>query len=90
MLDEIKNYLNITWEDADIDKKLTSMIEESKKVINSLMGVEIDFDVDLEQKELLKNRIRYAYNNALECFEDNFKSEILRLQFQEGVKAYEK
>ena len=66
MLDEIKNYLNITWEDADIDKKLTSMIEESKKAINGLMGVEIDFDVDLEQKELLKNRIRYLMM-LIEC-----------------------
>nr|DAF59944.1 MAG TPA: Head Tail Connector Protein [Siphoviridae sp. ctGz830] len=90
MLEEIKNYLNITWEDEDIDNKLKSLIEQSKQSIKNLMGADIDFTKNLEMKELLFNRVRYAYNNAIEYFESNFAHEILRLQLQEGVKKLEK
>ena len=54
------------------------------------MGADIDFTKNLEMKELLFNRVRYAYNNAIEYFESNFAHEILRLQLQEGVKKLEK
>ena len=90
MLEEIKNYLNITWEDEDIDNKLKSLIEQSKQSIKNLMGADIDFTKKLEMKELLFKRVRYAYNNAIEYFESNFAHEILRLQLQEGVKKLEK
>jgi hypothetical protein len=36
---------------------------------------------------LLLDYCRYAYNNALEYFEENFRAQILRLQLLEGVKA---
>lgn len=84
MLQELKRYLNITWEDEDIDAKLNNLISESKQAINGLMGVEVDFE-KAEFRELLFNRIRYAYNNALEYFEDNFSKEILRYQLSVGV-----
>lgn len=85
MLQEIKNYLSITWNDTDIDTKLEKMIVESKKAISGLMGIDIDFDNDEEMKELLKNRVRYAYNNSLEFFEENFHDVILKLQLKVGV-----
>lgn len=36
---------------------------------------------------LLLDYCRYAYSNALEYFEENFRAQILRLQLLEGVKA---
>lgn len=89
MLDEIKRYLNITWQDQGIDSKLLDLLEQSKQAITSLMGVEIDFEENAELRELLFNRVRYAYNNSLEYFDLNFAPDILRLQLQEGVKASE-
>lgn len=90
MLEDLKNYLNITWEDDDIDKKLNNLIEESERSLNRIFGVDIDYSDNLEARELLFNRIRYAYNNALEYFETNFSKEILRISLLEGVNSLEK
>lgn len=85
MLNEIKKYLSITWKDEDIDEKIEMLLTQSKAAIASLTGTEIDFENDQEAKELLFNRVRYAYNNALEYFESNFQKEILRLQLREAA-----
>lgn len=86
MLDELKNYLNISWQDELIDNKLTQLVNESKAVLNHLMGVDLDYEQDQEAKELLFNRIRYAYNNALDEFEKNFAQVILRKQLIVGIR----
>ena len=89
MLEDIKKYLNISWEDDLIDEKLKELINQSKASIKALGGVEVDFDKDTIAKELLFNRVRYAYNNSLEYFEENFHSEILRWQLMKGVAEVE-
>lgn len=89
MLNEIKKYLSITWQDEDIDSKLEMLLAQSKAAITSLTGTVIDFETNQEAKELLFNRVRYAYNNALEYFETNFQKEILRLQLREAVVVNE-
>lgn len=89
MLEDVKKYLNISWEDALIDEKLKELINQSKTSIKALGGVEVDFDKDTIAKELLFNRVRYAYNNSLEYFEENFHSEILRWQLMKGVEEVE-
>ena len=89
MIEKLKQYLNISWEDDELDKKLINLLEQSKNALTSLMGVSINFEEDEELEELLFNRVRYSYNNSLEYFEENFKSEILRLQLQKGVEALE-
>ena len=89
MLEDIKKYLNISWEDDLIDEKLKELINQSKTSIKALGGVEVDFDKDTIAKELLFNRVRYAYNNSLEYFEENFHPEILRWQLMKGVGEVE-
>lgn len=86
MLDELKNYLNISWQDELIDNKLTQLVNESKAVLNHLMGIDLDYEQDQEAKELLFNRVRYAYNNALDEFEKNFAQVILRKQLIVGIR----
>lgn len=90
MLQEVKTYLCITWEDEDLDRRVTELIEQSKAALLNLTDAQLDFNSDKEARELLFNRIRYAYNNAIEYFESNFASEILRMQLREGVKKLEK
>ena len=86
MLDEVKRALAITWEDEGIDLRINELIKQSQSAIDELLGVEIDYTSNLIAKELMINRIRYAYNNALEYFETNFQKEILRLQLMIGVQ----
>lgn len=85
MLDAVKDYLKITWDDEDA--ALQSLIERGKAYLNDLTGAELDFDSNGPARSLLLDYCRYVYNNASEYFEENFASELLRLQLQMGVKA---
>ena len=85
MLNAVKVYLKITWDDEDA--ALQSIIERGKAHLNDLTGVELDFGSDGPARSLLLDYCRYVYNNASEYFEENFASELLRLQLQMGVKA---
>lgn len=85
MLQAVKDYLKITWDDEDA--LLQAIIERGKAYLNDLTGSELDFDTDGQPKSLLLDYCRYVYNNASEYFEENFASELLRLQLQIGVKA---
>ena len=80
LLEQLKERLKITWDDEDI--LLINMLERAEKSLNALMGVELNYNTPGPAQELLLERCRYDYNNALEYFEQNFAREILRLQLQ--------
>lgn len=86
LLLEVKDYLKITWEDED--NYLQGIINRGKNYLKQLTGTELDFEVEGQPKALLLDYCRYAYNNALEYFEENFHKELRRLILQEAVKEY--
>jgi len=79
LLERLKERLKITWDDEDI--LLINILERAEKSLNALMGVELNYNIPGPAQELLLERCRYDYNNALEYFEQNFAREI-RLQLQ--------
>jgi len=83
LLDDAKQYLKITWDDED--SVLTTLINRGKAKLNMLIGAELDFEAEGQARSLLFDFVRYAYNNASEYFEENFREEILRLQLMTGV-----
>lgn len=83
MLQDVKDYLEITW--SDEDAALTSLITRGQAYLNNLAGADLDFNSGLPLS-LLLDYCRYVYNNAREYFEENFAGEILRLQIQVGVE----
>lgn len=89
LLDEVKNYLDITWDDNETDLKLNGMIERGKKYLNRVAGKELDFEVEDKPKELLFDYCRYVRSNALEMFQQNYLHELLSLQMDAEVEAYE-
>ena len=84
LLEKVKEYLKIGWDDED--SNLTGIIERGKSNLQELTGTTLDFEVEGQPRALLLDYCRYAYNSALEYFEDNFHKEIVRLQLQEAVK----
>ncbi len=86
MLQEVKEYLKITWDDED--NYIQGIFNRGKDYLNNLTGTELDFEVEGQPKALLLDYCRYAYNNALEYFEENFHRELRRLIIQEAVKEY--
>ena len=85
MLQAVKNYLKITWNDED--SHIQGIIDRGQAYLNDLTGAELDYETDGQPKALLLDYCRYVYNNASEYFEENYSKEILRLQLQEGIKA---
>ena len=85
MLQAVKDYLKVTWNDED--SHIQGIIDRGQAYLNDLTGAELDFEADGPPKTLLLDYCRYVYNNASEYFEENFAREILRLQLQEGIKA---
>lgn len=86
LLDDLKSELKITWNDEDA--KLDKIISKGKAFIQGLTGTTLDFEIVGEPNTLLLEYCRYDYNNAVEYFEENFSSRLMRLQYTEEIKAY--
>lgn len=86
VLVQLKNYLDITWNDAATDSKLSGILERAEAILRSYAGTEIDF-TDKGEKQLLFDLCRYIRSNALEDFKVNFSSELIMLRAKYQVEA---
>lgn len=89
LLQDTKDYLDIRWDDATTDSKLTGIIKRGMKYLNSVAGGELDYSEEDKPKELLLDYCRYVRSNALEEFQKNYLHELLSLQMDEEVKRHE-
>ena len=88
LLDDVKNYLDITYEDLESDIKLSGIIARGMKYLNTVAGAELDYTVEDKPRELLFDYCRYVRSNALDEFAINYQHELLSLQIQQEVKTY--
>ncbi len=72
LLNDVKNYLDITWTDESTDKKVTGIIERGMNFLSRKSGKELDFIIEGLPKELLLEYCRYARNGILNEFLVNF------------------
>lgn len=89
LLNDIKNYLDITWEDEAGDAKLSGIIERGIKYIDGVAGQEMDYTIEDKPMELLFDYCRYARSHALDVFQINYLHELNTLQIVQEVAAYE-
>lgn len=89
LLEAVKNYLDITWNDSAGDEKLSGIISRGMKYINSVAGTELDYTSEDKPRELLFDYCRYVRSNALNEFAVNYQHELLALQISQEVKNYE-
>ena len=87
MLEEIKKYLAITWNDDITNSNVQSSIDEGEYYLSNIVGSTINFDVDKNARSLLKDYCRYVRNYSLEYFEINFRNKILKLQLEYANKT---
>ena len=87
LLKDIKDYLNITWEDERTDKNITGMIKRGMTYLQKVAGVSsLNFTEEDSPRALLFDYVRYANSQALEMFETNFQSELLSLNLEYQTK----
>ena len=88
MLTAVRNYLDITWADAEGDTKLTGIIGRGIAYIDRIAGRAQDYTVPGSAQALLYDYCRYARSNALEDYQRNFLHELNALQLSEGVAMF--
>lgn len=86
MLDELKSYLDFTWDDEDRERKIESYMKSSIQYLNEVAGTKIDFDTDLVARELLFNRVLYLDSKALPDFNENYSDMMNELRYHYSVK----
>lgn len=80
LLTELINYLDITWELTDNEKKkLLGMANRGAFALSKRIG-NCDFEKDTEEKTLLFNYVMYERSGALDEFWANYQPEIITLQ----------
>lgn len=84
LLEEAKNYFDITWDDPDGDSKLSGILLRGMAYLERIAGDALDFAADDQPRELLLEYARYVRSNALEDFQGNYRHELVALQLANG------
>lgn len=87
LLQPIKEYLNITWDDDVTDNNIKGFIARGQARLNKIAGVPLNFEEEGQARALLFDYCRYANSKALEMFEKNFLSELVSLQIESMVNS---
>ncbi len=84
LIERVKNNRDFTWEDKNVEEKITRTTERAKNILYNYAGTSFDIEKDSAEEELLFDLIRYILNDAYEDFKINFQSELisLRLKYQ--------
>lgn len=89
LFDEVRNYLDITWEMSQEEKdKLNGMIQRGKAALTGKIG-ECDFESDTQEKTLLFNHVMYERSGALDEFWNNYRGDIISLRLRKKVQKHE-
>ena len=88
ILPEVKNYLNITWQDDDTDQRIADMIAGAAAYLDLKLGQPGDYLTPGLPRTLLFERVRYQRDGALDVFENNYLSLILAAQHERLVEQY--
>lgn len=88
LLDDVKNYLNITWDDKATETKVVGLIAAGMIYLNGKYGTEAEYTEDGMPRTLLMEYVRYARDSALDVFENNYQALLLGMQNEKAVKDY--
>lgn len=80
LLADVKNYLNITWDDEATDNKLRGLIASATVYLDGKGGGTLDYDADGLPRTLMMEYVRYMRDEALDVFENNYTALILAMQ----------
>jgi len=89
LLADVKNYLDITWDDERTDVKTAENISQGIQYLNEKAGEVLNYETPGDGRRLLLEYCRYARDSALDVFEANYLSQILAMQNARKVVRYE-
>lgn len=89
LLDTLKNYLDITWQDEHTDAKLSGILARAQTKLCAYAGADLSFAESTDELQLLLDMCRYVYNNASEDFEENYLPDLIMLRAKYKVIEHE-
>ena len=87
LLADVKNYLNITWDDEATDEKVRGLIASATVYLDSKGGGTLDYESDGLPRTLMMEYARYMRDEAMDVFENNYTSMILAMQNERLVQS---
>ena len=88
LLAAVKNQLNITWDDDATDNKIRGLIALASVYLDGKGGAVLDYEADGLPRLLLMEFVRYARDEAMDVFENNYTALILTMQNERAVARY--
>ena len=89
LLSDVKNWLDVTWDDDATDAKVSGLIASGMVYLDGKLGVAGDYTRDGLPRTLLLEYCRYGRDSALDVFENNYRAMILDMQNERKVSAFE-
>ena len=88
LLADVENYLNITWNDLATDERIRGLIASATADLDDYAGEELDYLSDGLPRTLMMDHVRYARDEALDVFENNYRTQLVRLRNRRRVTGY--
>lgn len=89
LLEELKLYCGITWEDPVTDRQVRTLMENGMAFLDLKRGAPADYHTPGLPRSLLMDYVRYGRAEALDVFEENYLSLITAMQNERRVKDCE-
>lgn len=90
LLPDIKNYLDITWADDALDRKIWDIIMAGMLYLDSKIGAEQDYTAPGLARALLMDYVRYTRDGAADIFEHNYLHLLLAARNERMVTDFAK
>lgn len=88
LIETLKNYLDITWNDAHTNAKLEGILARAQTKLCAYAGAEsLDFADGTEEQQLLLDLCRYVWFNVPENFEENYRHDLIMLRAKYQTEA---
>lgn len=80
LLEDVKNYLDITWDDPATNQKVAGYTQAGIRYLDRKAGETLDYTTGSDAWALLMDYVRYARDGAMDVFESNYQHLILAMQ----------
>lgn len=89
LLADVRNHLQITWRDVETDRRITSLISMGRQYLNQRAGTILEYEEEGSARTLLFEYVRYARDNAMDVFENNYQHLIISLRAEAVINSEE-
>ena len=91
LLSDALNYLDITWDDIDTNRKVSGILARGMAFLDRIAGTPQDYEAEDLARSLLFDYARYARENATQDFVSNYLTELnsLRMYCEGEAAVYE-